>query len=155
DRRRASVEGGAGVGVAGGGDAAAGADHLVLEPGPQVEAAAVAADLPDAGAGDAVDLTDQLDGGAHQRLPVAVLQGELAELGDDRLLGEGALQVGLGRLALADVVEDAVPDRDAVGVGLEHRLVDHPDVVASAGTKPVFGRSRVAAAEEVLAFYLQ
>ena len=91
---RAGVERGAGVGVAGGGDAAAGADHLVLEAGAQVEAAAVAADLPDAGAVDAVDFADQRGRGAHQRLRVAVLQGPLAELGDRRLLGERPLQVG-------------------------------------------------------------
>ncbi len=94
DRVGAGVERGAGVGVAGGGDAAAGADHLVLEAGAEVEAAAVAAELPDAGAVDAVDFADQ------RRSPprisasrVAVLQRPLAEPGDDRLLGEGALQL--------------------------------------------------------------
>ena len=82
DRRGAGVERGAGVGVAGGGDAAAGADDLVLEAGAQVEAAAVAADLPDAGAVDAVDFADQRGRRAHQRVGVAVLQRPLAEPGD-------------------------------------------------------------------------
>ena len=84
------------MGVAGGGDAAAGADHLALEPGAEVEAAAVAAELPDAGAVDSLDFADQLDGGLHQRLRVAVLQRPLAELRDHRLLGERPLQLGLG-----------------------------------------------------------
>ena len=79
-------------------------------------------------------------GGAHQRVGVAVLQRPLAELGDHRLLGERPLQVGLGGLALADVVEDAVPDRHPVLVGLEHRLVEHPDDAAArgcaSGTRP-------------------
>ena len=39
----------------------------------------------------------------------------------------GALQLLLGVLALGDVVEDAVPDRRARFVGLEHRLVEDPD----------------------------
>ena len=155
DRRGAGVERGAGVGVAGGGDAAAGADDLVLEAGAQVEAAAVAADLPDAGAVDAVDFADQRGRGAHQRVRVAVLQRPLAEPGDDRLLGERPLQVGLGGLALADVVEDAVPDRDAVLVGLEHRLVEHPDDPAAAGPHPVLDRAGVAVAEVVVAFDLE
>ena len=59
DHRDAGVQRGAGVGVAGGRDAAAGADHVLLEARPQVEAAAVAADLPDAGALDPVEFADQ------------------------------------------------------------------------------------------------
>ena len=141
DSGDAALQGGADVGVAGGRDAAAGADHLVLEPGPQVEAAAVAAEHPDAGAVDALDLADQRGGGAHQRLGVAVLEGALAELGDDRLLGDRPLQLALGPLALGDVVEDAVPDRDAVLVGLQHRLVEHPAHLAAAGVQPVLDRA--------------
>ena len=110
------------------------------------------AELPDAGAVDAVDFADQRGGGAHQRLGVAVLQGPLAELGDDGLLGERPLQLVLGLLALGDVVEDAVPDRHPVLVGLEHGLVEHPDDVAPAGAHPVLDRAGVAVAEEVLAF---
>ena len=124
---------GAGVGVAGGRDAAAGVDQLALEAGPQVEAAAVAIDLPDAGGVDAVGVGQQRDRLLHQRLGVAVLQRQLAEPGDGRLLGGGALQLLLGDLALGDVVEDAVPDRDAGLVGLEHRLVEDPDDVAARG----------------------
>ena len=89
---------------------------------------------------------------AHQLLRVAVLQRPLAELGDDRLLGEGPLQLLLGLLALGDVVEDAVPDRDALLVRLQHRLVEHPDDLALAGAHPVVDRPRVAVAEVVLGF---
>ena len=70
----------------------------LLEPGAEVEPAAVAADLPDAGAVDAVDFADQLHRGLHQRLGVAVLQRPLAQPRDHRLLGEGPLQVLLGVL---------------------------------------------------------
>ncbi len=79
-------------------------------------------------------------GGAHQRLRVAVLQGPLAQPGDDGLLGERPLQLPLGVLALGDVVEDAVPDRHPLVVGLQHRLVEHPDDLAArgcaSGTRP-------------------
>ena len=143
------------MGAAGGGDAAAAATDLVLEAGPEVEAAAVAADLPDAGAADPVDLADQRDRGPHQRLGVAVFERPLAELGDDRLLGVGALQVDLGVLALGDVVEDAVPDRDAVGVGFEDRLVEHPHGAPVARAEPVLDRIGVAVADVVLAFDLE
>ena len=61
------------------------------------------------------------------------MQRPLAEPGDDRLLGGGALQLLLGDLALGDVVEDAVPDRDPGVIGLEHRLVENPDGVAGRG----------------------
>ena len=90
------------------------ASALVVEARPQVEPAAVAPDLPDAGELDSVQFADQGDRVAHQRLGVAVFQRPFAEPRDHRLLGERALQVDLGGLALADVVEDAVPDRDAV-----------------------------------------
>ena len=83
----------------------------------------------------------------HQRVGVAVSQRQLAEPRDHRLLGEGALQIDLGVLALADVVEDAVPDRDAGLVSLEHRLVEHPDDPAAAGPHPVLDRAGVAVAE--------
>ena len=98
---------------------------------------------------DALDLGDQRDRRPHQRVGVAVLQRPLAELGDDRLLGGGALQLLLGDLALGDVVEDAVPDGHPVLVGLEHRLVEDPDDVAVAGDHPVVDRRRVAVAERL------
>ncbi len=152
DRVGAGVESGTGVGVEGGGDTAAGADDLALEPGAQVEAAAVAAELPDAGALDAVDFGDQLGRGPQQRLGVAVLQRPLAELGDHGLLGDGLLQLRLGALALGDVVEDAVPDRDAFVVGLQDRFVEHPDDLAGPGAQPVLDRPRAAIAEVDLGF---
>ena len=152
DRVGAGVEGGAGVGVAGGRDPAAGADHRLLEAGAQVEPAAVAAELPDAGAVDAFDFADQLGGRLHHLLGVAVLHRPLAEPGDDGLLGERPLQLVLGLLAGADVVEDPVPDRDAVLVGLQHRLVVDPDHLPLAGVHPVFDRGGVAVAEVVLGF---
>ena len=152
DRVGAGVEGGAGVRVAGGGDAAAGADHVLLEAGPQLQAAAVAADLPDAGAVDAVEAADQLGGGVHQPLRVAVGERPFAELGDDFLLVDRVLQVDLGALALGDVEEHAVPDRDALLVGFEHRLVEHPDDLAVAAEHPVLDRHRLAAADQRLVF---
>ena len=91
DHVQARVERGAGVGVArrrGAGRA----DDAVLEPGAQAQPAAVAADLPDAGAVDPVDLGHQRDRLAHQRVRVAVLQRPLAEAGDRGLLGGRALQ---------------------------------------------------------------
>jgi hypothetical protein len=152
DRVGSRVQRGAGVRVARGGDPAAAAEDRGVEAGPQVESAAVAAELPDAGAVDAVDLGDQLRRRVHQLLRVAVLHRPLAETGDDRLLGEGALQLQLGLLALADVVEDAVPDRDPVLAGFQDRLVVHPDDLAVTPVHSVFDRRRVAIAEVVLGF---
>ena len=74
DHVQAGVDRGPGVRVARGGDPAAGADHLAFQPGPQVEAAAVAVELPDAGAVDAFGLRQQGDRLGHQRLGVAVLR---------------------------------------------------------------------------------
>ena len=98
---------------------------------------------------DAVDPLDQRDRRPHQRLGVAVLQRPLAELGDDGLLGDSALQLLLGDLALGDVVEDPVPDGNPVLVGLQHRLVEDPDDVAVAGDHPVVDRRRVALADRL------
>ena len=155
DRVGAGVEGGAGVGVERSRDAAPGADHLVLQPGVEVEAAAVAAELPDAGAVDPVDFADQRSRHPHQRLRIAVLQRPLAQLRDDGLLRERPLQLVGGPFALGDVVEDAVPDRHSLLVGLEHGLVEHPDHLAGAGVHPVLHRPGVAVAEKVLVFDLQ
>ena len=91
----------------------------------------------------------------HQRLGVAVPERRLAEPGDGRLLRGGPLQLLLGVLALGDVVEDAVPDRDAGFVFLEHRLVEDPDDLAVAGDHPVVDRRRVAFAERLAALLLE
>ena len=96
DHVQAGVERGAGVGVAGRRDPAAGADHLALEAGAQVEAAAVAAELPDAGAVDALDLGRSAGPPRHQRLGVAVLQRPLAEPGDRACWAARPLQLLLG-----------------------------------------------------------
>ncbi len=149
DHVQSRVERRAGVGVARRGDAAARPRHLALEPGAQAEAAAVAANLPDAGALHTVDPLDQRDRRAHQRVWVAVLQRPLAELGDDGLLGDGALQLLLGDFALGDVVEDPVPDGHPVLVGLQHRLIEDPDDLAVAGDHPVVDRRRVTLADRL------
>jgi hypothetical protein len=117
-----------------------------------VQAAAVAADLPDAGAVDTGEAADQLGGGVHQPLRVAVGERPFAELGDDFLLVDRVLQLDLGALALGDVVEHPVPDRDALLVGFQHRLVEHPDHLAVAAVHPVFDRRRLAPSEQLLVF---
>ena len=137
------------VGVARRGDASAGARHLALESCAEAEAAAIAPDLPDAGTVHPFDPFDQGDSSPHQRIGVPVLQGPLAELGDDCLLGGGTLHLLLGELSLRDVVEDAVPDRHPVFVGLQHRLVEDPDDVAPPRDHPVVDRRRVAFAEHL------
>ena len=147
---RPRLERGAGVGVAGRRDAPVGADHLALEAGAEVEAAAVALELPDAGAVDALGLGHQDDGSSIRASGSPSRRARLPEPGDGRLLGGRALQLLLGDLALGDVVEDAVPDRDAGVVGLEHRLVEDPDDVAVAGDHPVVDRRRVARSPSVL-----
>ncbi len=150
DHVQAGVESGAGMGVAGRRDAPAGAGHLLFEPRPQVEPAAIAAKLPDAGALDAVDLRHQRDRRPHQGVGIPVLEGSLAEPGHNRLLRNRALQLLLGDLALGDVVENPMPDRDPGLVGFEHRLVEDPDDVAVAGDHPVVDRRRIAIADRLL-----
>ena len=117
----------------------------ISAPAQHLQAAAVAADLPDAGAVDTIDLDHQRDRLVHQRIGLAVLEGMAREAGDGRLLGDRPAQVLLGDLALGDVVEDAVPDLDAIVVRFQHRLVEDPDHVALAGVHPVIDRAAVAA----------
>ncbi len=138
-----------------GGDAAAFAPAAVLQAGAEVEPTAVAPDLPYACGLDPVEFADQGHRVVHQRLGVAVFQRPAAEPGDHRLLVERPLQVDLDRLALGDVVEDAVPDRDAGVVGLEHRLVEHPDQSAALRIHAVLDRGGFAVAERVAAFHRQ
>ena len=142
DHVQPGLDRGAGVGVARRRDALLGADDLALEPGPQVQPSAVALDRPDTGAVDAVGLGHQRRGGSHQGLGVAVPQGHLTEPGDGRLLGGGPCQLLLGVLALGHVVEDSVPDGDAVAVLLDDCLVEDPDGLAIARDHPVLGRDR-------------
>ena len=144
DHVQARLERRPGVGVAGRRGPAAAVGALDLGPGEHPQAAAVAADLPDAGAVDAVDLDHQRHRLLHQRVGLAVLEGVAREAGDGRLLGDRPAQVLLGDLALGDVVEHAVPDRDAVVVRFQHRLVEDPDDVALAGDHPVVDRPAVA-----------
>ncbi len=155
DHRDAGVERRARVRFAPGGDAAAFAAAAVLQPGAEVEPTAVAPDLPYTRGLDPVEFADQGHRVVHQRLGVAVFQRPPAEPGDHRLLVERPLQVDLDRLALGDVVEDAVPDRDAGAVGLEHRLVEHPDQPAALRIHAVLDRRGFAVAERVAAFHRQ
>ena len=147
DHVQAGLERGAGVGVARRRDALAGADHLALEAGAQVEAAAVAVEPPRCRRSRrprSRSISETASSISASGSPSA--QRPLAEPGDRRLLGGRPLQLLLGDLALGDVVEDAVPDRDAGLVGLEHRLVEDPDDLAvagaSSGSRPAAGCGR-------------
>ncbi len=126
-----------------------------VETRPEAQGPAVLRQLPDAGVLDALDLGDQRGGRLHQRRRFGPGERLLPEAGDRRLLGGAALEALLGDLALGDVVENAVPDGDAVGVELEHRLIEDPDDLAVAGQHAVVERRRVAGPDDLLRLLLQ
>src|SRR5690349_1355261 len=126
-----------------------------FEARPEDEPTAVSPRLPDTDRGDALDLVQHRDRLAHQLVGIAVLQRPAAQAGDRGLLGGRTTQLLLGRLALGDVVEDAVPNRRAGLVGLEHGLVEDPDRATVAGDHPVVDRRRVAGAERLARLLLE
>jgi len=104
--------------------------------GPQREVAVRLA-LPDTRVLDPRALDERLDRRRHQSARVLPLEGALPEARDDRLLVGDALEVLLDALALGDVVHHPVPDRHAVGVALELRVLEDPDHAPVAGQHPV------------------
>ena len=155
DHVQARLQRGARVRVAGRRGAAFRACLPLLETGAEMEASPLPARFPDAGRLDPVDLGHQRHRLLGQPGRIAVLERVAAEPRHRRLLGGGSLQLLLGDLALGDVVEDAVPDRGPLAVGLEHRLVEDPDDGALTGDHPVVDRRGAAVGHHLASLLLE